>query len=167
MRISGGVGKVDRALGFRPGALDVGADLIPSDERHCQGALLRRRQVIGRPECTANPLGRRRTLTEHDRGPAEGTGDPEAQQRVVLGRPGQPGVDVRPLLRRDAEMDDLTGSLLLGDCAIGGLTEPAGVGGPCERRVTGIGEPRQGERPDAVQQSVADRAGGVDFDGDQ
>ena len=81
------------------------------------------------------------------------------EQRLVLGAPGQRGVDVGPFGSGDREALGLSPAAHVASHQVGGLGVPAGVRGErVAARQPGLVEAVGGESADAVEQPVAHRA---------
>ena len=120
--------KLPRFVQVRLGQVDVaGRGLEPAGEQPPCGRQLGLRFRRG-AESGTDPGSAGDAVAEHHPGPAEPDGEAGTQHRVVLGAPGESGVDVRPFDADEGQAVALSGTASRRATALCLHGEPGGVG---------------------------------------
>ena len=106
-------------------------------------------------------------VSQHDPCPAETVGDPDPQQRVVAGAPGEGGVDVGPLVVDEGQPPWLRRAADRGGRVLRRAAEPVRVRGESVIGRTRLAQPAGREGPDGIEQVVARGTGGRDGERDK
>ena len=106
-------------------------------------------------------------VPQHDPCPAETVGDPDPEQRVVAGAPGEGGVDVRSLVVGKGQPSRLRRAADRGGRILRLAGEPVRVRGEGVIGRTRIAQPAGREGPDGIEQAVARGTAGRDGERDE